>query len=108
MVDCRKQKSPRFASRQLLSFLIFEYFFVPSENQTASSLTRMHRPRSHFAPTPGTVTPPAFKTWLIKSTTKNAARMPQINERNRLPWSALRCHRDRLSTVILAPFLAVA
>ena len=33
--------------------------------------------------------------------------MPQINERNRLPWSALRCHRDRLSTVILAPFLAV-
>ena len=41
------------------------------------------------------------------STTKNAARMPQINERNRLPWSALRCHRDRLSTVILAPFLAV-
>src|SRR5271166_1279742 len=41
------------------------------------------------------------------STTKNAARMPQINERNRLPWSALRCHRDRLSTIILAPFLAV-
>ena len=33
--------------------------------------------------------------------------MPQINERNRLPWSALRCHRDRLSTIILAPFLAV-
>ena len=42
-----------------------------------------------------------------EATTKNAARMPQINERNRLPWSALRCHRDRLSTVILAPFLAV-
>ena len=41
------------------------------------------------------------------TTTKNAARMPQINERNRLPWSALRCHRDRLSTTILAPFLAV-
>ena len=33
--------------------------------------------------------------------------MPQINERNRLPWSALRCYRDRLSTIILAPFLAV-
>ena len=43
----------------------------------------------------------------LKTTTKNAARMPQINERNRLPWSALRCHGDRLSTVILAPFLAV-
>ena len=43
----------------------------------------------------------------IFTTTKNAARMPQINERNRLPWSALRCHRDRLSTIILAPFLAV-
>jgi hypothetical protein len=42
-----------------------------------------------------------------ETTTKNAARMPQINERNRLPWSALRCHRDRLSTAILAPFLAV-
>ena len=33
--------------------------------------------------------------------------MPQINDRNRLPWSALRCHRDRLSTAILAPFLPV-
>ena len=33
--------------------------------------------------------------------------MPQINEHNRLPWSALHCHRDRLSTIILAPFLAV-
>ena len=42
-----------------------------------------------------------------KTTTKNAAKMPQINERNRLPLSALRCHRDRLSTAILAPFLAV-
>ena len=43
----------------------------------------------------------------MKQRQKNAARMPQINERNRLPWSALRCHRDRLSTIILAPFLAV-
>jgi hypothetical protein len=34
-------------------------------------------------------------------------RRPQINKRNRLPLSALRCHRDRLSTTILAPFLAV-
>ena len=38
---------------------------------------------------------------------KNAAKTPQINKRNRLPLSALRCHRDRLSTTILAPFLAV-
>ena len=44
---------------------------------------------------------------IFNTTTKNAARMPQINECNRLPWSALRCHRDRLSTIILAPFLAV-
>ena len=44
---------------------------------------------------------------LIFSTTKNAAKTPQINKRNRLPLSALRCHRDRLSTAILAPFLAV-
>src|SRR5271166_6469645 len=42
------------------------------------------------------------------TTTKNAAKTPQINKRNRLPLSALRCHRDRLSTTILAPFLAVA
>jgi cobalt-zinc-cadmium efflux system outer membrane protein len=42
-----------------------------------------------------------------KATTKNAAKTPQINKRNRLPLSALRCHRDRLSTTILAPFLAV-
>ena len=41
------------------------------------------------------------------TTTKNAAKTPQINKRNRLPLSALRCHRDRLSTTILAPFLAV-
>ncbi len=44
---------------------------------------------------------------LLNSTTKNAAKTPQINKRNRLPLSALRCHRDRLSTTILAPFLAV-
>src|SRR5208283_3248654 len=43
-----------------------------------------------------------------KTTTKNAAKTPQINKRNRLPLSALRCHRDRLSTTFLAPFLAVA
>ena len=30
------------------------------------------------------------------TTTKNAAKTPQINKRNRLPLSALRCHRDRL------------
>jgi len=41
------------------------------------------------------------------TTTKNVAKTPQINKRNRLPLSALRCHRDRLSTTILAPFLAV-
>ena len=55
------------------------------------------------------------------STAKNAAKTPQINsgnptreraqlfqyQRNQLPLSALRCHRDRLSTTILAPFLAV-
>ena len=40
-------------------------------------------------------------------TAKNAAKTPQINKRNRLPLSALRCHGDRLSTTILAPFLAV-
>ena len=45
--------------------------------------------------------------YLYKTTTKNAAKTPQINKRNRLPLSALRCHRDRLSTTILAPFLAV-
>src|SRR5271157_736330 len=39
------------------------------------------------------------------TTTKNAAKTPQINKRNRLPLSALRCHRDRLSTTILASFL---
>src|SRR5208282_4530271 len=49
-----------------------------------------------------------FEPKIKKTTTKNAARMPQINERNRLLWSALRYHRDRLSTAILAPFLAVA
>ena len=49
IVAWRKQKSPRFASRQLLSFLTFEYLLVPSENQTASSLTRMQRPLSHLA-----------------------------------------------------------
>ncbi len=48
-----------------------------------------------------------FATYLY-STTKNAAKTPQINKRNRLPLSALRCHRDRLSITILAPFLAVA
>ena len=31
----------------------------------------------------------------------------QINKRNRLPLSAFRCHRDRVSTIILASFLAV-
>ena len=46
-------------------------------------------------------------TILNFSTTKNAAKTPQINKRNRLPLSALRCHRDRLSTTTLAPFLAV-
>src|SRR5271157_432744 len=44
---------------------------------------------------------------ISKTTTKKAAKTPQINERNRLPLSALRCYRDRLSTAILAPFLAV-
>ena len=53
------------------------------------------------------ILPQQLSTSPFVSTTKNAARMPQINERNRLPWSALRCHRDRLSTIILAPFLAV-
>ena len=43
----------------------------------------------------------------IQTTTKNAAKTPQINKRNRLPLSALRCHRGRLSTTILAPFLGV-
>src|SRR5271157_2420595 len=60
----------------------------------------LHRER--IALDSNTITLASFFT-----TTKNAARMPQINERNRLPWSALRCHRDRLSTIILAPFLAV-
>jgi len=41
------------------------------------------------------------------TTTKNAAKTPQINKRNRLPLSALRCHRDRLFNTILASFLAV-
>src|SRR5271166_7024175 len=50
---------------------------------------------------------PTKWTSYFLSTTKNAAKTPQINKRNRLPLSALRCHRDRLSTTILAPFLAV-
>src|SRR5208337_5661064 len=44
---------------------------------------------------------------VVGTTTKNAAKTPRINKRNRLPLTALRCHRDRLSTTILAPFLAV-
>ena len=47
------------------------------------------------------------RSYDYETTTKNAAKTPQINKRNRLPLSALRCHRDRLFTTILAPFLAV-
>ena len=43
----------------------------------------------------------------LRVTRPEAVDLEGINKRNRRPLSALRCHRDRLSTAILAPFLAV-
>ena len=75
--------------------------------------TNAGRPALPRAPDPTPAPPlalsplPDLTLHLSLSTTKNAAKTPRINKRNRLPLSALRCHRDRLSITILAPFLAV-
>src|SRR5271165_3291243 len=75
--------------------------------QLCKHVREAHDPNLHRHDSQGGASRRYTSDELIHSTTKNAAKTPQINKRNRLPLSALRCHRDRLSTTILAPFLAV-
>ena len=74
----------------------FRYRFEAEEGLSRFRLRPLRQPSEHKS-----------RCRSLFSTTKNAAMTPQINKRNRLPLSALRCHRVRLSTTILAPFLAV-